>query len=568
MQSNAEKVKLLGDLYNFLVSYRPPEDVFETKAPVKSVDEFTSFEGKTIKSIDIIYVDVGVGSVTDTSIMATSGLAKVVNDLTIHTRRRIIMNNVLIKEGDVVDAYRVSDSERLLRALSYIEDARIELRFDPLDPDQVYLSIIVKDRFPWGINASFSSLKKWGLGLNNRNIVGHGDFASATYLHNEKELPNQGYELEFQSRNINRSFLNFSAFYADNWRRRGWGLNVTRDFVSPQIKWGGQISVGDIADFQDQVFADSVYFQDSDVRSKFFDGWVARAIHIGERTNLTAAVRYLHSNYLDRPPVDLSFNERLHDRDLILGAFGINKLNYFKTRNIRSFNITEDAPVGFLATALIGKDIAEFETRNYYGGQLSAAMFNAAGYFGGTIEAGTFIPLSEGGRKNNVLELRGAYFSPLLKWGRTHIRNFLRANFFISEDLSIPMTRSLAENNRVRNISGLQLRGNQMINASIESVFFLPGYIYGFRFAPYALCDYGHIEENRIPEGYKNSYVGVGSGIRIRNESLVLDTFEMRFVYFPLKPPEGDTFRIKISTSAPVIFRTFNINKPTLAVFE
>jgi len=107
-----------------------------------------------------------------------------------------------------------------------------------------------------------------------------------------------------------------------------------------------------------------------------------------------------------------------------------------------------------------------------------------------------------------------------------------------------------------------------MFTTSFEPVFFLPWYVYGFRFAPYVLADLGHIEENRIADGYKNTYFGLSSGVRIINESLVLDTFKVRFVYFPKAPPEGSAFSIKISTSAPVVFRAFNVNKPTLAVFE
>ncbi|MEM9326685.1 MAG: hypothetical protein AAGA85_13560 [Bacteroidota bacterium] len=568
MDSNASKIKVLGELYNFLISYRPPEDVFDTKQPVKSVNEFVSFEGKTIKSIDIIYVDVGVGSVTDTTIHATGGLAKTVNNLHVHTQKRIIKNNLLVKAGDLADPYRLADSERLLRALSYVEDARIELLIDPLAPDEVYMTVIVKDRFPWGIDLSFASLNRWGVGVNNRNILGFGDLASINYLYSQEDMPSHGFEAGFQSRNIRRSFVNFTAFLADNYERRGWSTSVSRDFVSPQILWGGEFSIGDLADFQDQVFADSVYVEDSNVRNRFLDTWVGRAIHVGDRANISVALRYLRNNFISRPAVDLDFNERLHDRDLFLGAIGFNKLNFFKTRNIRSFNITEDAPVGLLVSALIGRDLAEFETRTYLGGQVAGAMYNEGGYFGANLEMGTFVPTSEEGRRNNVLEVGGTYFSPLFRWGRTYIRNFLRTNLFISEDLSIPFTASLREGDRVRNINGLQLQGNQMITASFESTFFLPWYVYGFRFAPYALSDFGHVEENRIENGFRNSYLGVGGGLRIRNESLVLDTFEMRFVFFPLRAPEGDVFRFRISTSAPVIFRAFNVNKPLLAVFE
>jgi len=137
---------------------------------------------------------------------------------------------------------------------------------------------------------------------------------------------------------------------------------------------------------------------------------------VGERTNLSVAVRYLHTNFLDRPQVDVDINQRLHDRDLILGAICINRINFFKTRNIRQFNITEDAPVGFVASTLVGKDYPEFETRNYYGGQIAAAMYNKSGYYLLNLQAGTFVPLSNAGRRNNVLELNGNYFTPLIRW--------------------------------------------------------------------------------------------------------------------------------------------------------
>jgi len=54
----------------------------------------------------------------------------------------------------------------------------------------------------------------------------------------------------------------------------------------------------------------------------------------------------------------------------------------------------------------------------------------------------------------------------------------------------------------------------------------------------------------------------MGLGFRLRNESLVFQTLDMRFTYFTNQPVNGQSFAFFISLSAPRLFELFLRFKP------
>jgi len=80
------------------------------------------------------------------------------------------------------------------------------------------------------------------------------------------------------------------------------------------------------------------------------------------------------------------------------------------------------------------------------------------------------------------------------------------------------------------------IRGNQRLSLNIESVFFSPANFYGFRFAFFAYAGAGFLfgTNQYITEGHVVS--SLGAGIRIRNDNLVFNTFQIRIGFFPNLP--------------------------------
>ncbi|MEP1032554.1 hypothetical protein [Ekhidna sp.] len=559
--SVAKQSRVTKELFNLLISKNQTQDPFTTKGPVKSEEFFRAFENKTISNITYVSVDLFGGSINDTTQKAQSRVGIVSNELHRNTSFEVIQQYLLFSTGDLVDPYKMADSERIIRSLAYIEDARIQLVLDTANSGSVHAIIIVKDRFPWSTNVAIDDNDALRIGFTNRNILGSGNEFGVGYLYNKEELPNHGYDVHYTVRNIENIFIDGTVFASNNYLGKSKGLTFKRDFISPEIKYYGEATIEHIQPINDLIFADSLYEENFNIDRKSYDVWGARSFQIGKRKNLSFALRLQHDYFSERPAVKADSNEIYQNHHFLIGGISYSKINYLKTKNILSFNITEDVPVGFIYSIIGGKDWTEFGDRVYRGFQTSYSFFNKPiGYFLFNLESGYFT--NENKKNNEVFQVDGRYFTPLIDLGGAYSRLFARLHFFNGDRLSIPQAQSLQGDNRIRNITGNQIVGNRIFSLSTEYVVFQPWYFYGFRFATYAHTGIGHVSESRISDPYSRLYYTMGGGVRIRNESLVFDTFEFRISLIPNPPSEGQIFFFKISLSAPKFFESPNVSKP------
>jgi len=558
--SKAQKSRVTRELYNLLITERPPSEPLKQTSPVSSESFFKVFEGKTIKNIAFHSVPVVSGNVNDTSVAATSSFAKFSNKYHRNTKVQIIENHLLFYVGDKVNPFDIADSERIIRSLRYIEDVRIKLVINPEDIETVDALVIYKDRFPWSPTLSIDGTELLQIGFTNRNILGTGNEFAATYLFNRRQLPNHGYALSYTRRNIDNTFIDGTVYTSDSFLGKSVGLSFQRDFVSPQIKYYGEATLERVQPIDDLIFADSIYAEDFQSDRLTYDLWSGRAFQVGQRSNINFALRLQHDNYADRPTVRQDSNEVFHDHHLLLGALSYSKINFLKSKNILSFNITEDIPEGFLISILYGRDWNEFDPRTYRGARANYANYTDFGYFNLNFEGGFF--RNQGISRNGVIELNLRYFSPLLDVGKAYSRIYTRFFFFDGERLSIPQSETLEGVNRIRNLDGEGIRGERVMTFSADYVVFQPWYWYGFRFAPYGHGAVGYVRESNTELPYSRTYSSLGAGIRIRNESLAFDTFDFRFSFFPDPPIDSNFFSFRFTLSAPSLFGAPNIRKP------
>ena len=218
--SRAQRRRLTKELYNLLITNRPPQNGIKNKEPIESEDFFDGFEGKTITSIKYKPVELFGGSVRDTTLVATSNLGKFTNRLHQETRRDVIFKHLLFDIGDALDAYALADTERIIRSLSYIEDARIYVRLNPEDLNTVEVTIVAKDRFPWSVNFAYDNNGTTRVGFTNQNILGSGNEASVGYLRNQNEVPQQGYDASYTMRSIDDTFIDGTVYVSDSFNGR------------------------------------------------------------------------------------------------------------------------------------------------------------------------------------------------------------------------------------------------------------------------------------------------------------------------------------------------------------
>ncbi|MEP0985245.1 hypothetical protein [Ekhidna sp.] len=559
----AKKNRVTKELFDLLITNRTAQDPIENKEPKESESFFEPFKGKTISSINYTSVDLFGGSVNDTTLKATSSIGKLTNELHKSTSNSVLKKHLLFKKGDKVNPFDLADSERIIRSLSYIEDARIILTYDPNNLGSVRADVIVKDRFPWTIDLSSDDNDGYRAGFTNQNILGTGNEFGVGYLLNRNEIPTHGYDAHYTIRNIKNSFIDGTVFVSDNYLGKSKGISFTRNFLSPNIKYFGEATFEHVEPIRDLIFADSLYEKDFEIDRKSYDVWAGRSFKISQRKSINAALRLQHDKFDERPPVQLDSNVIYHNHHFLVGAISYNKINFLKAKNILSFNITEDIPVGFLYSILIGKDWTEFGERDYRGIQMSYSVYNNRyGYFLTNFESGYFT--MEDKRSNQVYQFDGRHFTPLFDLGAAFSRIFTQFHYFSGNRLSIPYSQSLAVQNRIRSIEGNQIRGNKLVSLTTEYVVFQPWYFYGFRFATYGHLGVGNVQETRIEDPYNKTYFTMGGGVRIRNESLVFNTFEFGISMFPNAPTEGKFFYFKVSLSTPQFFQSPNVRKPKI----
>lgn len=146
------------------------------------------FQGKTIRSLTIIVHDVFEGDNLD-------GFYRGVNSLKVNTRERVIKRELLFKEGDKWEDFRISESERRLRELRYIRNVSIQAK---PDGDVVDVEVHVQDT--WTLIPLFAASTGTGksrtmVGLKESNIVGQGKRFEVSYEESEsREILGTVYE--------------------------------------------------------------------------------------------------------------------------------------------------------------------------------------------------------------------------------------------------------------------------------------------------------------------------------------------------------------------------------------
>lgn len=121
-------------------------------------------------------IDLKIGEVFDLTKPAEDNwIGRTANHLHMTTREAVIRRVLLFAEGQPVRVRRIYETERLLRALPFVKNARI----DPLvQPDGTVVAVVtVQDAWTTQVSAGFSSVggqKSMNFGIDEKNFLGTG----------------------------------------------------------------------------------------------------------------------------------------------------------------------------------------------------------------------------------------------------------------------------------------------------------------------------------------------------------------------------------------------------------
>ncbi len=545
LKTKANKKPLTKELYNMLLN-SSGENNKTVKNMVQQDQQFLLYNNSIVKSIRFKQIDVFGQSVADTAGKASTWLGKTGNRLHIKTSRRILRNSLLIKTGEPLDAVVLADNERIIRELPFIEDVRVLVIPDSPNADTVDIVIVVKDLWSVGFGVKFTDINSGEIGLWDRNIFGIGHENQHNIFWDVDGSAVLGYEGIYRISNIAGSFISSDMRYYKKEYTESYRISAQRKFFTPNIKYAGGALIEN-KDTRTNIELLDTVLEDESVHYTFYDLWFGRSFMIrntrnlltNSRTNVMLAGRLLRKEYFSGPAYTSNRLYEYQDRTLLLGSAAISKQGYFKSNLVYGFGRTEDIPFGLLLQIIGGIEFGDFYNRPYMGFSFSHGTYLwRLGYVYNRIEAGGFYNSSA--FEQSILGINSKYFTHLINAGRFKYRFFSDINYKLGirrfEDEFI----SIQNNEGIIGLKSERLKGTQKLTADFELIAFTPYYLYGFRFAIFGSINMGFIGTSNDLILSNRLYSGIGAGIRLRNERLVFNTFQIKFTFYPAAPVDSE----------------------------
>jgi outer membrane protein assembly factor BamA len=162
------------------------------------------------------------------------------NSLHINTKEYVVLDNLTFSENDTVTQKDLDESQRLLRAVPYIRDAKIYVaEKDPqADVDPTVESVVVETWDNWSLlpTASLSSSggdTRYSFGIKEDNLLGTGIRTRLKYQSNESR---NGYKFAFEAPLSIIEHGKLAADFYDNSDGQAKHLYVSKPFYSLDTK--------------------------------------------------------------------------------------------------------------------------------------------------------------------------------------------------------------------------------------------------------------------------------------------------------------------------------------------
>lgn len=560
IKNTAVRYKLTTWLYySIFVDPKPNEYPKEPSSlEDKIVNPYLNYEKKIIRNIKIIVRDPFYLTGADSLETEDVFLKRTGNWLHVKTRPWVIRNKLLFKKGDTLNALALSETERLLREPSFVNDAAIFLTGDP-SGDSVDVNVLVSDK--WSLTAPVVLTDIDGnVRLREQNIIGLGHQFEQYVGFNRKEI--ETYSGYYNIANIDHTFISGRVYYEVNKTATIAGIAFDRPFYSPLAKWAGGITITRSWKFSELTDSTDNLTKRIPQNTWFCDLWAGKTFKLKSRkklfdqsTNIVAAVRYF-TNQRDKSS-DLSglTNSNINSSSFI-GNIGLSLQQYYKDKFIYRFGSNEDIPHGILFQLLYGVQINESQKPKYYlGFEAARAKRFSYGYFSSAFSYGIFFNRY---MSNDItINYRFDYISRLFRLGNWYVREFAKFGIVYGENK--PPDQRLTLNGE--DLYGLKnsAQGLSKTYVNYEIVAYAPYNIIGFRFAPVILTGLGSIMDINTTRINGHIYQAYALGLMIRNENLLVNTFQVSVGVYPYN---NNLFQYNPITSFTLKVKAFSVSKP------
>ncbi|MDP4185209.1 MAG: hypothetical protein Q8862_08620 [Bacteroidota bacterium] len=555
-------------LHDWIISGPPPtyNDNLNRRA------YFRAFEGKTIGSIYFVHLDPFGPDFAYPDRKASTWVGRAANNIHVNTRNSFLYKSLLFKSGDKASSFKFAENERLLREYPFIRDVRIIPVPRANDPNIVDLTIMTKDVFSFGIEFDNVSAKSMEAKVYNKNAFGIGHELSASLLMNSDKTPATGYEVLYNINNIGGSFTDLSIGIGNNYNREGLGMQLKKDFKTPYTKWAGGVASYFLRNTY-RISDDDPILSKNPMNFGFQEYWIGRSFPLcknkGEETPHLILSSLFQFKHFNKRPEDTDQMAYYYSNSLaFFEGISYSKWKHKQANLIYGFGRTEDIPTGMLVEGVAGIDRNEFMKRGYGHIALSGGSFLSPrmNYLYTSVSFGGFFNKCH--FQQGMFDFSAEYFSRLFYLDRFKARQFFSLYYTAGIHRFDPEGLFVKDDRGIRNFSSLDAIGSQRITFKSETVIFHEKDILNFRFASFYFSDFSLLGNSGAPLNDQKLYAGIGTGIRIRNESLVFRTIELAVEYFPSHPTGMSGFGFSIKGELRPVFKNFAGRKPIPLIFK
>lgn len=548
---------------------------FKTNRPRKKeellITDTTDYSGKIIRNINIVTLDPFGHSITDTTQKPKNWGERTGNRLHLKTKKIAIYNLLLFKRNTPYNAYKVQESERLIRAQKYVTAVRISNQLASPASDSVDVTIRVLDS--WSTIPKFSiSSNQVSVGVKEKDFFGSGQQLEYRFTNRFSDGQNAN-EATYTVPNIKNTYiktvLNYKMDLDNNYNK---SIDIERDFYSPLTKWGGGVFVGQ--NFRkDSLQAPDLTYAFQPFKYNFQDLWAGKASKVFEDdsngiTNLIVSGRFLNVNYSETPSEVYDPTHFYSDEKLILSGIGINTRKFIKDSYIFRNGQTEDVPVGRIYGITLGYQYKNMMWRPYFGAQFSFGNYYKWGFLSTNFEAGTFLHDSKTYQTAFLFESN--YFTKLFTIGRWKLRQFVNPEIVIGvnrEDI-VGDQLNINEQNGLAGFNSAIYGTNKMV-LSLQTQTYSPYSVLGFRMNPFFNYSIAVLGSPNDAMGRNKGYSKLTIGLLISNDYLVFSSFQLSLSYYPTIPYQGDNvFKTNTFETTDFGLQSFELAKPRIVEYK
>ncbi|HLO59793.1 MAG TPA: hypothetical protein VK179_13680 [Bacteroidales bacterium] len=552
-------------IFKPVVNVQPKKKAVKKKYKKLIQKPYSAFEGKIIRNINIETLDPFGYSISDTSIKPQSSFLIHGNKVHVKTQYITIRNLLLFHQNQPFDSLLVKESERLVRTRNYVHDVTFFVKTTSKNSDSV--DILIRELDKWSLIPKFSaSSTNISIDLTDKNFLGlgHESYNNFDWNHAKGKF---AYDIKYFIPNVRNTYINSTIHLnSDRLNNSVSSFALDRPFFSPMAKWAAGVS------FTHQNRSNYVHTYDSLlVRDRFKfntqDYWIGNAIHLSDKgTNFITTLRYSRIRYFT--PVEMyDVQDKFRDEDFYMAGIGVSTRNYVQDKFIFKYGMTEDVPIGSVFSVTAGYQVNKNIGRMYLGTRLSLGNYYPWGYLSSSYEYGTFFRSSH--TEQGIFSASVTYFTGLVELGRWKFRQFAKPQVIIGINRLTTDSVTLNDGYGMDGFNSPSLSGTSRLLFTLQTQSYAPWNLIGFHFGPFLILSLGMLGDEETRFRNKKVYSQIALGVLIKNENLIISTFQLSLAWYPMIPGKGQNI-LKMNTfkTTDFNFRDFEIEKPAVVGFQ